>query len=154
MRTEQEIIEYCKEVADEIFGFKLDVLLPYLSAENVKPFLRDDADLSLWTTKPLVRDSILSEMREYMEFAWDKVDNHRGLSAGRSVDKMQAWLWLLGDNETLAFAEDENNYPNYGAPILKCICEVYSFSIPNSEDVLRMAQGKPCRDGCRNGCVG
>jgi len=66
-------------------------------------------------------------------FGWGKVRNHRGLSADRTILKMKAWLWLLGDDELEAFAADYANYPQYGAPILKAICEKYDFPIP--EDV-------------------
>ena len=32
-----------------------------------------------------------------MTFAWDKANNERNLSAGRSINHFEVWLWLLGD---------------------------------------------------------
>jgi hypothetical protein len=153
MRTQQEIItHYQQESKSDFFGFMADVLLPYLSAKQVKPFLKDDADLSEWKQSPLTDEAITAEMEKYMGFAWTKVQAHRGISASRSVEKMQAWLWLLGDEETLAYAKDNANYPQYGAPILMKICEKYGFPSPNDPGIRNMAMGKLCYFGCEEGC--
>lgn len=45
-------------------------------------------------------------------------------------------------------------YPQYGCPVFKAVCEAYDFPIPEGEDLVRMAQGLPCREGCRAGCGG
>lgn len=151
IKTTQEILAYIP-LSDDFFGHANEVLCPYLSAEEVKPFCEQDADLSDWKQQPLERDTIVAEMAEYMTFAWEKAQDHRGLSAMRSVTKMQAWLWLLGDDETLAYAKNYDNYAQYGAPVLKKICEVYSFPIPDGEEIENMAKGLPCTSGCVMGC--
>lgn len=151
MKTIEEIIVRCQE-SDDFFGFDQEVLLPFLPAEKAKPYLREDADLSGWKQCPLEAEVVIKQMREYMDFAWGKVEDHRGLSANRSISKMQAWLWLLEDNETLSFAQKSSNYPQYGAPILWRICKKYGFAIPDGDDVANMAQGKPCVYGCEYGC--
>jgi hypothetical protein len=150
MKTHDEIVDRCKE-ADHFFDFTQEVLLPYLPIEKAEPFLRDDADLLQWKEQLLIQDAIIDKMKDYMEFAWEKVQDHRGLSTSRSIEKMAAWLWLLGDEETLSFAESNENYAQYGAPILKRICEKYGFSVPIGEDIDNMAKGKPCSYGCK-GC--
>lgn len=154
MKTQQEIIDYYKEIKeDDFFGFKGDILLSYLDKEHVMQFLKPGAILSdEWKANPLERDFIIKEMKEYMEFAWDKAERHRGLSATRSIEKMQAYLWLLEDDDTLTFSEREGNYKNYGAPILWKICEVYGFPIPESSAIKNMSEGKPCKENCQEGC--
>lgn len=153
MKTYDEIVAFYEaESKNDFLGFTADVLLPYLPVEKVKPFLKEDADLSEWKTVPLTEESVITEMRGYMEFAWGKAQDHRGISASRSVEKMSAWLWLLGDEETLSFAKDGDNYRNYGAPILKKICEVYQFPIPDDEGIKNMSEGKPCYPGRDSGC--
>lgn len=152
MRTTEEITAYYRqESKNDPFGFEGQVLLPYLSAEQARQFLQEGADLSEWAQEPLTEEAVLNHMREYMAFAWGKVRDHRGISASRSVEKMQAWLWLLGDEETLAFAKNDDNYPQYGAPILKKICEKYGFPVPEGSDVENMARGQKCSAGCA-GC--
>jgi hypothetical protein len=153
MKTTAQIVEYCKKNND-IFGFTLDVLVPYLPREDALQFLEPDFDNSKWRTHPPTEEEVLADIQRYMEFAWGKARDHRGLSAGRSITKMQAWLWLLDEDDLLLFSMDDSNYPSYGAPILKKICEKYNFPIPEGEDIANMAQGFPCYPGCEEGCCG
>lgn len=153
MRTEQEIYEYYKQNREnDMMGFSAEVLLPYLSPDLVKEFLKPDADLSKWVQLELSEKAILEEMKNYMEFAWTKVINHRGISASRSVEKMSMWLFILGDDVMVEFCQDDKNYMNYGAPVLKKICEKYTFPIPDDKGAHRMAQGEMCADECTMGC--
>lgn len=76
---------------------------------------------------PLTQEAIIEEMRSYMEFALGKAYNERGISASRSVWKYVQWLWVLEDEELLDYAEDDDNYPMYGLPILQKICTKYGF---------------------------
>jgi hypothetical protein len=153
MRTADDIVEYYKGMKDDFLGFTGEVLLVHLPADKVKQFCKPDADLSDWSPLPITNAGILDEMREYMEFAWGKVQDHRGISAGRSVEKMRAWLWILEDEELLDFSNVDENYRNYGAPILKAICEKYDFPIPEGDDVANMAKGHTCTPYCDEGCA-
>ena len=89
-------------------------------------------------------------MRTYMAFALGKAEDHRGLSAGRSVDKLRAWAWVLCDDDR--FREGQQPYRNYGVPILKAMCEHYGFDFPQHGPLQAMAQGLPCRPDCNEGC--
>lgn len=153
MRTQDEIVTQYQESTD-LFGFEGDVLIQYLDVEHLRPLCKPGADLTEIKPLPLTREQILQDMAQYMIFAWDKVRNHRGLSAGRSVAKMKAWLWLLGDDQLFAFASDPENYAQYGAPILKKISDTYGAGLttPQNDRLLRMAQGLPCHEGCDEGC--
>lgn len=152
MKTIEEIVERCKK-PENAFGFDVDTLVAVLPFEHAKAFLGPKVTEADWkdSGQPLTRESVLAAMREYMVFAWDKVDNHRGISTFRCVERMKAWLWLLGDEDLL---RDFNSAPyrNYGAPKLKLLCERLGFSIPDSEDIQRMANGEPCNPSCDNGC--
>lgn len=87
-------------------------------------------------------------MKDYMAFAWEKALGHRGLSAGRSVVRFRAWCWLIGDDDAVAFIDDEKNFPYYGVPILRYLSRRYAFLEPEGEEVDRMAGGKRCREDC------
>lgn len=154
MRSPEEIQSMCHKATADFFPWRLNVLLPYLSFEMAKPFLKDTATAESWgEIVPSDRSSIIVEMSDYAGFAWEKAIGHRGLSAGRSIDKMKAWLWMLEDEELLDFIEVEINYKNYGAPILKAICEKYGFPVPDHQWAKNMSLGKPCRPGCDDGCA-
>ena len=153
VRTADEIIRHYREVVSkrDMFGFEAQVLLPYLSVDQVREFVKPDADLSGWKQTPLERDAILAELRDYMAFAWGKVLDHRGISANRSTMKMGSWLWVLGDDE-LSEAMETMSYAQYGAPRLKAVCDKYGFLVPNSTAIARMIAGEPCTPGCDEGC--
>ena len=64
-------------------------------------------------------------MIDYMEFAFDKAHDERGISANRSINHMIAWSWLSGDDELNQAIEHEyeTNYHSYSLEILRMICE-------------------------------
>lgn len=150
MRTQDEILAHIKEV-DSFLDFQESTLMEFLDYKNAKPYLKDEVTEEEW--KKAQNLDPVWHIRDYMPFAIEKASNHRGISAGRSIEHMRAWLWLLGDDETLAFADADQNYPNYGAPILKKICEKYQIEWPADNKALNnMAEGKECRPGCDEGC--
>lgn len=145
MRTQDEIAGYAAGVED-FFGFKKEALVYCLDFEHAKPFLKDEVTEAEWEPT-LTDEDVLKDMRDYMIFAIGKCEDHRGLSAGRSVNKLNAWTWVLG------FEPIEEPYAQYGAPILKALCERHGFEWPTDNDPLnRMAQGMKCEPGCLEGC--
>ena len=156
MRTQEEIKERAIKRSKMTFDFQVDALSSFMTEDTLEALrgsvFKDDSDFSGWTFDPYTREGVIAKMKDYMSFAWGKVEGHRGLSTSRSVDKMRAWLWLLEDHATLAFANDDCNYTQYGAPILKMICEEYGFDIPSCKYIERMADGLPCCEDCEMGC--
>lgn len=153
MRTQEQILDRIKEIKEEdFFGFATGVLVGYLDFEHAKPFLKDEVTKDQWKPSTTVSNYIVEEMKDYMHFAWEKALNHRGLSAGRSVQKMETWLWMIEDDELLEFIKEDGNYSPYGGPILKKICEKYKFEIPEGESAKNLGNGKPCHPGCEEGC--
>lgn len=71
----------------------------------------------------LDHDSILESARLYMGFAWGKAADERGISAHRSIQRFQAWTWLLGDFDRI----DWSNVDGYGEEILDEICTLYNW---------------------------
>ena len=151
-----------------LVSFELESLVEFLPFENAKRLdvVKEGIGPKRWdrVRKPLTREAVLEAIRDYMPFAVGKALDHRGISANRSVSRMQAWLWLLGDDEKVAWL----HYANYGAPILKAICELYGWKLEELmteiaggspawarrqlERFERMAAGKPCRPDCNEGC--
>lgn len=151
MRTQEEIVARFAAAREEFVNFTPEVLVGFLDFDHARPYLKPEATAADWEQVPADPEHIIGEMRAYMaDYGWPKVEEHRGLSADRTVQKMGVWLWLLGDDEMAAFADSEANYPQYGAPILKRICEKYGFPIPTGERVQRMARGERC--GAEHDC--
>lgn len=132
MRTDDEIlarIEARKE--EDFFGFELPDLLIRLPFEKARPHVSDEITEAGWTTLPRDRESVLKEMHEYMSFAWDKANNCRGLSAGRSMCHYMAWVWLVGDEEVFG---DLTDYQYYGKDNLVKICNHYGWDSSQWDD--------------------
>lgn len=159
MRAAKEIQTRMHEVeGTDFLGFQAEVLIEYLRFEEAREFLKEEArddpeKAKKWNdaTKPPTRENLLADMKEYMAFAWGKVEDHRGISAGRSVDKMGSWLWLLEDEEGLRKVKTLPR-AQYGAPVLKYVSERYGFPMPDTETARRMMKGEPCVPGCDMGC--
>lgn len=153
LRSQQEILDRIEEIKKlDFFGTERSDLALHLLYDNAKEFLKPDVDKESWDREVRGRRAVLDEMRDYMTFALGKIEDHRGLSAGRSISHFRAWLWLLNDDELLEFSYVTENYRNYGAPILRRIGEKYGIALPNESWFENMSYGLPCKLNCEDGC--
>jgi len=137
MRTQEEIVNKLHVVKDEddLLGTITSDLLVYLDFEHAKSFLKPETTKEQWAEiqKPLNKDTLLKQMREYMSFAWDKANGCRGLSAGRTMSHYTAWTWLLGDENVFG---DLGDYEYYGKDNLVKLCKYYGW-----DDLLLLDDG-------------
>lgn len=127
MRTQEEILERIKQVSSEdIFGTQTSDLIQFLTYDNAKQFLsKEAAKLIEDGEKEWIPDTDpIAEIKSYMDFAWEKANNRRGLSAIRSLQHMKTWLWLAGED---AMSKSLDEYTHYGKPQLVKICEKYDI---------------------------
>lgn len=152
MRTAAEIVARVREVVaqgEDVFGFQRGDLLTCLAYADAKPFLSEGTTAAEWATQPAYTDAaVRARLVDYLPFAVDKALDHRGLSAMRSVQHLQAWTWLLGDYDRF----DWDRYQNYGAPILRDVAEHYGVLVGVNGRFWRMSQGLPCAPNCSAGC--
>lgn len=136
LRPVEDIISRIKNKENiDPFNFTLEVWLPFLTYEQLKyaDLMKESLTEEEWTKEvhtPYTRENVTQEMREYMPFAWEKAQNQRGLSANRSLIKMQAWMWLLMDDEGIK-EMNQVEYAPYGEPVLEYICKRYDFPMPD-----------------------
>lgn len=133
MRTQNEIVQQMKKYEQEqlFLDFRSEVLLEFLDYDHARPFLKDGVTAEEWE-KARAGASVMAAMTDYMSFAWGKANDERGLSANRSVQKMQAYLWLLGDEELATEIARPGNYGWYGKTALAMVCEKYN--LPNEDN--------------------
>lgn len=130
MRTDEEILERIKAVESrDWMGVQRGDLVGVLPFATAKPFLKDGVTEGEWKPGGRERDDVLARMLYYMPFAWDKANNERGLSAGRSMDHYASWVWLLGDD-----LGDLTDYNFYGKDNLVRICEMYGWDHKQWDD--------------------
>lgn len=134
MRTEDEIVNQIKEIEKsgfDFFGVMRGDLLQYLPLEKAIPFLSSRPAPDKWMQRAVDVESIKHQIASYMDFAWNKANECRGLSAGRSIQHIQAWLWMLGEEQASREIED---YSQYGKPQLRAICEHFGLDWKQWDD--------------------
>ncbi len=140
MRTQEEILNRIRETAkDDMFGFEWQEYLRALTAETAEKLrgdlLKKDADLSDQEMFDLGSDdAIRKQCIEYMSFAWEKANNGRGISAGRSLSHYRAWMWLLGEDGW----DDIDQYEHYGKDNLVRICKFFDLDASQWDDERRV----------------
>ena len=133
-RTQEEILQRIESIKPyDLFGDEWCVCVMFLNYDNAKKYLKEDTAPDFWVQN---ENDPIDHIKDYMNFAWNKANTHRGLSSERSIRHMMAWLWLAGKEEELKWVTDEyeNNYRNYGKPILRYICERFNLPIEDNED--------------------
>lgn len=70
----------------------------------------------------LTEKNIIKAMEDYIDFAFEKANDQRGLSAERSIWKFKQWLWALEDTEIINF-----DYDDYGIAIITRIANKYNL---------------------------
>jgi len=143
LRTQEEIVAHIHAiVGDDFFGFQKSDMLNYLDYDHAKPFLKDGVAREQWDTArtPYSHEAVLKEMSEYMEFAWEKANNCRGLSASRTDDHYTAWVWLMGDDAFVA-KRDAIEYEHYGKERLIAVCDHYGWDWQQWDNGIRTNHG-------------
>lgn len=155
LRTQDEIIERIQNIqrgesGADYLGFRREVLVDALDFEHARPWLTADTTAEQWGTTPTY-DAVHQKAVEYYQFALQKIKNHRGISANRSVDKLTEFAWLLKRDDVVSTMQS-TAYEQYGAPIVKAFAAGLGLPWPDDEDLARMAAGEPCRPDCDEGC--
>ena len=127
--TQDEIVERILERREnDILCWELEDFYSYLDYEHVKQFLKKDIKKSDINASILLRDNIIKQIKEYMPFAIEKMEDERGISAERSICHFIGWTWLAGDKDLSNKIADKSKISNdYGRDILKMICKFYNI---------------------------
>ena len=144
-RSQQEIVSQIKEESSNFFSFVPDVLCDYLTLNEAEGVFSAEylSEVAEGKTEHVVITDIneaVQDFLDYMVFAWGKAKDQRGLSAGRSISKLGAWLWLFGREDLETLLNDNGLYNPYGAPALIAVCENLGIEVP--EDVVEFAKDK------------
>lgn len=149
-RTQEEILARITAVGgDDMFGFRFEVLISSLDFEHARGFLQDGVTPEEWSDEQVT--DVEAAAFGYYVFALGKIENHRGISASRSVEKLTEYAWLLGRDDVIE-AMEAADYPQYGAPMVAAFAAGFGLDWPADEAMVRMAAGRPCEDDCYDGC--
>lgn len=155
VRTPEEIVARIEHLQgnpfDDFFGVQRSDLIRTLPYEHARPYLGPEETAETWIPAP---DPLASALA-YVPFAVGKIVDHRGLSAGLSVDHFEGWAWLLGDDILAAF--EAADYPQYGAPkvyaFLRAVDRLDAWPAADHPELERMRVGDRCTPDCWEGCA-
>lgn len=134
-RTQEQIVERVRTQSQrDPFGMTGMDLLEWLDFEHAKEFLKPEVTAEQWAGREQP-EPIRDQMIKYMDFAWEKANNCRGLSAGRSLNHYNNWLWLLGEDQ---LAESMLKYEHYGKENLRRVCEFLGLDASKWDDGVRV----------------
>ena len=160
MRTQEEIVTRLRaelENPSDFFGTGVTDLLEALDWDHGKEFTRDGTTQQEYEQALAGPDEegLMDIVRKYFPFALEKADDHRGLSASRSISHFKTWIWILKTDEELA-AFEATDYMQYGVPQLLKAAEIFGLrdEIDSllTDELRRMATGLPCKPSCDYGC--
>lgn len=153
MRAQDEIVTRIEflSVTEDILGFRKEVLVTALDLQHARPFIKRSITATKWARMAVPAEETEQVARNYYSFAVAEIEDHRGISASRSVEKLTEYAWLLGNDE-LVDSMAALDYPQYGAPIVKAWGHAFGEPWPDKPWAIRMAAGLPCVDGCVEGC--
>jgi hypothetical protein len=142
-RSKGEILEAIKNYKG---FFCLSDLVLRLDYEDAKSFLKMGVTAEDWEKQ---EEPIEEVIVNYLPFALGKARDHRGISAGRSVEHFENWLWLLGDDALLSNFLG-TDYAMYGCPQLRVVIEKFDPDNPvlNEQWFINMSSGLPCEPDC------
>jgi hypothetical protein len=80
---------------------------------------------------PFTRENILKQLEKDVAFGFEKALDKKSLSASCMFGVIAMWNWILEEGlENF----DEDNYAQYGLPLLKATALKYGFQNPIGED--------------------
>jgi hypothetical protein len=139
LREQNEYSKKFDEILSEgnIFEFRDSILVSLLTFETAKPFLQDgyvsdvESGVKNWECITNIEECT-QEFLDYMNFAWGKAEDQRGLYASRSIDKLSIWLWAMNREDLVNIIKDDDLYNPYGAPALIAVCNEMGIEVPSS----------------------
>lgn len=78
---------------------------------------------------PLTKENVLKQLRDDVDFGFEKALNCRGISAGMMYEVVAMWNWVLEEG-----LEDFEDYAQYGLPLFKATAVKYGFDNPIGDD--------------------
>ena len=130
MKTIEEILSYESQTLD---GRDLSRLASFMTLEQLgRMGLKLDTPEG-WVVREYTRDAVLEFLKGDLAFAFEKALDQRGLSAGMMFSVIKMWMWVLDEHEDLINWSDDN-YAQYGLPLLKAVAVRYGLENPIGDD--------------------
>ena len=133
MKTIEEILNNYKEwatVLDDRFGARL---CQFLTEEQIKSigFSIKEEFKGKHIAKEWTRENILEQLKDDVEFGFEKALDQRGISSELMFDVVLKWNKVLEEGLE---NWDEDHYAMYGLPLFKATAVKYGWDNPIGDD--------------------
>ena len=133
MKSKEEILSNYSQWStflDDRFGVRL---IQFLTEEEIAKigFNLKDEYKGKHEPKEWTKENILAQLKEDVEFGFEKALNCRGISASLMFDVVLKWNRVLEDGLE---DWDENEYAMYGLPLFKATAVKYGWENPIGDD--------------------
>lgn len=134
MKTIDEILNNYKQnyemIFDDRFGKRLTAFLTEEQCAQIGFEFKDEYK-GMHKPKEWTRENILEQLREDVEFGFEKALNKRGISSSLMFGVVLKWNKVLEEGLE---NWDENNYAQYGLPLFKATAVKYGWDNPIGDD--------------------
>lgn len=131
MKTKEEIVnnyEKWETFLEDRFGNRLCEFLTEEEINKIGFKLKDGIE---HTPEEWTRENILKQLKEDVEFGFEKALDHRGISASLMYDVVRKWNMVLEEGLE---NWDEECYEQYGLPLFKATAVKYGWDNPIGDD--------------------
>ena len=130
MKAIKEILENYEEeyqtFLDDRFGVRLCQFLTIEEMEALGFVYNDPEKAKAHEPKEWTEENILAQLKEDVEFGWEKACDERSISSNLMYMVVKTWCKVL-ENE---FA-DFDDYAPYGKPLFEVVAEQYGWELQN-----------------------
>lgn len=127
MKTIKEILDNYKDyevVLDDRFGVRLCEFLTIEQMEKLGFEYNDQEQANVHKPKEWTEKNILTQLKEDVEFGWEKACDGRGISSNLMYEVVKSWCKVL-ENEFAVF----NEYTPYGKPLFRAVAKKYGWEL-------------------------
>ena len=129
MKTLNEVLDNYNEIykvlIDDRFGIRL---CQFLSVNQMNRIGYNIDEKHIATHQPIEwnEENILKQLKEDVEFGYEKAINERGISSGLMYMTVLSWCKVL-ENEFASW--DGSNYGEYGKPLFEAVAKKYGWKL-------------------------
>lgn len=127
MKTIEQILgnyEEYKTALEDRFGRRLCKFLTVEQMHQIGFAYKNEADVKAHTPIPFTEENVLKQMKEDVEFGWEKACDERGISSSLMHAVVEAWCIVLENG-----IDGSVPYGPYGKPLFKAVAEKYGFNL-------------------------
>lgn len=129
MKTLEQIKAYKFTALDGRDLYRFAEFIPFDQLKDFGLTPKEGKTADDWQHKEFTRDNVLVQLKEDVEFGFEKALNQRGISSSLMHEVVKMWNWILEEG-----LEDFDEYPMYGLPLFKATALKYGFDNPIGDD--------------------